>query len=41
MQGYDAPMKPRLRAKLSAAVKKRLLGVAHRLAERILSLIHI
>jgi hypothetical protein len=28
-------MKPRIRAKLSAAIKKRLLGVAHRLSERI------
>ncbi|MFT5683944.1 MAG: hypothetical protein ACI8RZ_004876 [Myxococcota bacterium] len=28
-------MKPRIRAKLTAAVKKRLLTLAHRLSERI------
>lgn len=28
-------MKPRIRATLAAALKKRLLGVAHRLSERI------
>jgi len=33
--GYAWGMKPRIRATLSAAIKKRLLGVAHRLSERI------